>query len=115
MSETEVREALAEAASAVDGVNVTPWYRQTNKAGQGYVRLDTVNYPNATGGVVTWQVCVLLPQDIATAEKWLAEKAFAVANAVNDHMRVRSYQPVQLLTDGGALPAVVIEGTREQE
>ena len=110
-----VRQAIAEAATTVDGINVTPYFRQTTKAGEGMVRHDRTAYPNRFGGVVTWQVLVLLPQDIAAAEKYLEDKAPALLEAVSDHLVITSMAPQQLALDTGQVPCVVIEGHREEE
>lgn len=111
----EVRDKIATAASAVVGVNVTPYFRQVTKPGQGMVRMDRINYPNAFGGVVTWQVVVLLPQDIAQAERWLDENGSVLRAAVAEELVVQSMTPQQLALDTGTVPAVVIEGQREEE
>ncbi|WP_036517077.1 hypothetical protein [Nocardioides sp. J54] len=110
-----VREALAAAANTVDGVNVTPYYRQATGVGEGLVRYDRTDYPNAFGGLVTWWVVVVLPQDMRAAEEWLDENGAALREAVAEELIVRSMYPQQLaLTDGSAVLAVVIEGQREE-
>jgi hypothetical protein len=113
MSES-VREEITSAANKVDGVNVTPYFRQVTRPGQGMVRKGRVDYPNTFGGVVTWQVWILLPQDLASAEKWLDETGAALTAAVSEAMVVRSLTPI-IAPDLGSLPAVVIEGTREED
>lgn len=110
-----VREAISAAANTVAGVNVTPYFRQVTKPGQGMVRRDRTDYPNPFGGLVTWQVFVLLPQDIAQAEKWLDENGSVLRAAVAEELIVRSMTPQQLALDSGAVPVVVIEGQREEE
>lgn len=111
-----VREALATAANTVDGVNVTPYYRQATTPGQGMVRFDRTDYPNPFGGLTTWWVVVVLPQDMGAAEKWLDKNGSALRGAVAEELAVRSMYPQQLaLTDGSAVLAVVIEGQREEE
>jgi hypothetical protein len=110
----EVRRAIADAASSVTGIDVSPYFRQTTKAGSGMVRLDRTEYPNKLAGVVTWQVIVLLPQDIATAEKWLDANGSALREAVGTELQVRSLTPQQLAIDTGTVPCVVLEGLREE-
>lgn len=114
MSSDETRQAIAEAASAVGGVDVNPYFKQVTKPGSGMVRLERIDYPNRLGGVVTWQVIVLLPKDIATAEKWLDANGSALREAVGKELLVRSMTPQQLALDSGTLPCVVIEGQREE-
>lgn len=108
-----MREAIAAAASTVDGVDVSPYFRQATRPGSGMVRRDRSDYPSRIGGATTWQVLVLLPQDIATAERWLDANAAALRKAVGTELDVRSVTPQQLAIDTGTVPAVVIEGTRE--
>lgn len=115
MSALGVRTAIATAASTVAGVSVSTHFKQTAKSGDGMVRLERINYPNPFGGVVTWQVLVILPQDLATAEKWLDEKLPLLVEAVGNELVVQSATPQQLALDTGNVPCVVIEGFREEE
>lgn len=110
-----VRETLAAAASTVDGITVTPYFRQTTAAGQGLVRLDHTDYPNSLGGLDTWQVCIFLPSDSAAAEKFLEAKKPALRDALAAAMIVRRITPGQLALDTGTVPVVIIEGQREEE
>lgn len=110
-----VREDLAAAASSVEGISVQPYFNQTTKAGSGMVRMDRTDYPNVFGGIVTWQILVMLPQDIAQAEKYLEAKAPALVAALSEHMVVRTVAPQQIQIEGAQiLPALVISGTREE-
>ena len=116
MSNNEVRQALADAASSLDGINVTPYFRQTTKPGEGMVRLDRMNRAaNGFGFMCTWQVIVLLPQDIATAEKYLDQRISDLVEAVSEELVVTSVAPQQLTLDTGTVPCIFIEGNREQE
>ena len=111
-----VRQAIATAANTVAGVKVTPYYRQVTEPGQGMVRFDRTDYPNTFGGLTTWWVIVVLPQDLEAAERWLDENGSALRGAVAEELAVRSMYPQQLaLTDGSAVLAVVIEGQREED
>lgn len=110
-----VREELATAASTVDGIKVNPYYLQTTKAGTGMVRLDRIDYPDVFGGLVTWHVLVVLPGDIAQAEKYLEDKGPALVAALSEHMAVRTVTPQQIQIEGAQIvPVVVIAGTREE-
>lgn len=111
----EIREAIAAAASTVEGVNVSPWYRQSVKAGDGCVRYDRTNYPDPFGGLVTWQVVITLPSDLAAAEKWIAAHGSDLRTAVSEELMVRSMTAVQLAIDSGTVPSIVIEGQRAEE
>lgn len=110
----ETRQALSEAASTVEGVSVSPYFRQVTKPGSGMVRRDSTDYPNTFGGVITWQVLVFLPQDMAAAEKFVDEKVPALVAALSPEMRVTTVTPQQLALDSGAVPIVLISGQREE-
>lgn len=115
-----IRTALAAAASTVDGVHVTAYYRQVPKtAGQGMVRLDRTTYPDPFGGITTWQVLVALPQDEATAEKWLEAHQDDLYDAVSEELMIRTVIPKELIQRVGSenvsVPVVVIEGERGPE
>lgn len=112
-----VRQALADAASTVTGIDVAPYFRQTTKPGAGMVRHDRTTYPQGTnfGGLVVWQVVVMLPQDLAAAEKFMDEHVPQLVAAVSSEMRVTDVIPQQLALDTGAVPIVLIQGNREEE
>lgn len=110
-----VREDIAAAASAVEGVDVSPYFRQTTRIGQGLVRLDRTDYPNPLGGIDTWQVVIFLPSDLTAAEKWLESKRGALRDQLGAVMIVRRITPGQLALDSGTVPVVFIEGQREEE
>lgn len=112
---TQVREAIAAAASTVDGISVTPYFRQVTKPNQGFVRRSRTDYPNTFGGVVTWAVVVVMPAaTVEDTERWLDENGPALVAAVEGEMTVTSMVPF-IATDAGNAPYVVIEGTREEE
>ncbi|MGC4940948.1 hypothetical protein [Kribbella sp. DT2] len=112
MSEA-VRTELADAVSAIDGISIAPYFRQATKAGSGFVRLDRIEYPNTFGGEAYWQVYIVLPADIATAEKRADELTPLLYNALADHLVVTSIQPQSLALDSGALPVLTVTGHRE--
>lgn len=113
---SEVRQKLADAASRVDGVNVTPYFRQTTKPGQGMVRLDRMTRSaNGFGFMNTWQIIILLPADIAAAERWLENNTSDLVHEIEQELILLSVTPQQLALDSGTIPVVIIEGNREQE
>jgi hypothetical protein len=110
------RTALAEAASTVDGITCHPYFVQSTQPGHATIRLDRTEYPNRFGGVDHWNVVVILPQDQASAEKFIEAHVPAIVAAVGREMAVKTVQPQQLKLDGvGILPCVFINGHREQE
>lgn len=113
------RTALADAASSVDGVNVTPYFRGTAEQGEGMVRLEQIAYPDNLGGLVTWQVIVMISQDPAIAEKWVAAHLDQLVEALAEEMTILTAAPRQIqIPQPGSnvlllLPCLVVEGLRE--
>lgn len=108
-----IRQAIASAVNTVEGINCTPYFRQTTKTGDAMVRLDRKRRDDSGFGyIATWQVVVILPQDIATAEKYLDEKVDALVSALSEEVVVTTVTPQQLALDTGAVPCVFIEGNR---
>lgn len=109
------RDDLAAAVTAVPGVkNCTPFHRQTTNVGEAMIRLDRrVRADNGFGFMNTWQVCVILPQILAQAEKWVEDNGDALIEAASDHLVVLSLTPGQLPVGSTLVPAVVLEGARE--
>jgi len=113
---SNVREALAAAANTVDGVKVSPRFRQYARPGDGSVRMaGLVRDAKGFGWIATWQVWVLAHEDLSAAEKWMDERAVELAEVLSEHMVVASVAPQQLNVGGKTIACVVIEGTREQE
>lgn len=110
----ESREAIAAAMSAVDGVNCTPYFRQSLKPGDACVRFGTsVRAQNGFGFVNTWEVWLALHQDIATGEKWLDDHLPSLLAALDPELVVTSVTPAELLLGGTSTNGVIIAGARE--
>lgn len=113
MSNAEARTAIAAALSVVDGIKCTPNFRQTTKPGDAMVRLERMTRDESGFSYMnTWQVLVILPQDIATAEKYLDTRVDSLVTAVSEELVVTSVTPQQLSIDTGLVPVVVVEGNR---
>lgn len=107
------RQAIADAASTVAGVKVSPRYKQLTKNGDGSVRLaNLVRSSDGFGFIATYQVMVKVDQDVAAAETWIDGKADALVDALASQLVVTRIEPVELVMDTGRVPAVLIEGTR---
>ncbi|HEY0696448.1 MAG TPA: hypothetical protein VGD43_01390 [Micromonospora sp.] len=110
-----VRQDLADAVTTVDGVKCTPYYVSHSKPGAAFVRLDRIEYPNRFGGVAHWNVVLILPQDLADAERFLEAKHPLIKAAVEEHLVVTSITPQQLQVGTGApIPCAFINGHREE-
>lgn len=112
-----VRQVLADAVTAVDGLVCTPFFAGQIGAGTAFVKDGGIRYPNKFGGVQTWSVVIGLPQDLATAEAYMARKVPAVVRALLPHMQVTESTGVQQLDIPGIginLTATVT-GLRETE
>lgn len=108
------RDEIAAAANAVAAVTVTEFYRQHSKPGNGWIRRDRTDYPNKFGGLVTWQVLIVLPQNLADAEKWIEDNQLALVTALREALIIRSAQPAELVVNSGTVPVLIIEGQREE-
>lgn len=113
----EARTAIAAAASTVTGVKCTPYYRQSLKPGDACVRLLVrTKAVNGFGFVDTWQVWLALPQDVATAEKWLDEHGAALLEALKPEFigGIQTVTPAELvLGTGASTNGVIYQGARE--
>jgi len=111
-----IRTAIAMAVESVAGIKCSPYFQQTTTPGSGMVRLDRIEYPNRFGGVAFWQVLILLPQELAPAEKYMEGKVPELYEALAPELAVTSISPREIvLNDGVRLPCLVIEGHREEE
>lgn len=117
MSIADARAEIATAASTVDGVTVSPRFRQVSKAGQGFIKLDRVEYPDriarTNGGVGYFVVWVVLPADVATAEERAEELEPLLRNAIGRAWSIDTAQQAELQLDSGALPVLQLTGHRE--
>lgn len=113
------RQAIADAASTLDVIDVTPTYRQSTKVGTGFVRLaQVVLAENELDYIGTFDVHIHAPQDLAEAEKWIATHEAAIVTALSTAMHVQSWEPQSVVyPDATNLNDLVITGTRaiEQE
>lgn len=108
------RDDLATAISTVDGVTCTPYRRQTTNPGEAMVRMDRrTRSENGFGYMNTWQVAVILPQNVETAERWVEDHGDELIDAAEPHLTVLSLVIGQLPVDNSLVPAVVLEGVRE--
>lgn len=111
-----MRQAIADAATGVEGITCHPYFVQSTSPGSAMVRLDRIAYPNPFGGVCHWNVVVMLPQDQAAAEAYIDTKVPLIRAAILPQLVVTEVQQQQLKIDGlGILPCVFINGHREQE
>lgn len=112
----EVRQELADAVNGVNGITCSPYYRQATSPGSAFVRRDHTSYPNRLGGIVTWQIVVMLPQDLVGAEKKTDELTPLLRAAIGRSLSVTSIgQREFAFPEGTTLPCLFIEGHRESE
>jgi hypothetical protein len=92
---------------------VSAHYQPISRVGEGCVRLDRIEFPNGLAGRAFWQVFIVMPNDVASAERWLDFNLSQLYEAARSVMTVTSIRAVELTHDAAAVPAVCIEGTRE--
>lgn len=111
-----VRQEIADAANAIEGVNVHPYYRQGGHAGSGNIQITRIDFPNIFGGVVTWEVVILLPVDIASAQKRAEELIPLLWPALSEVIAVDSITFGTTSQDNrSGQPALVAAGHRAME
>lgn len=116
MSDVQAREAIAAAANTVEGVNISPWYRQSTKAGDGFVSLSRSERDSSGFGFMNkWEVLVALPQDLRDAEKRFAALVDGLVEAVAAEIVVTAFYPSNLSLDTALVPCFVIEGSRARD
>lgn len=108
------RTDIAAAASLVAGVNVSAYYRQSLKSGDGFVKLASrARGDNGFGWVDTWEVWLAVPQDVVAAEKWIEANLQDLIDELDDELVVTNAAPAELVLPGGAINGLIIAGTRE--
>lgn len=110
-----VRQALAAAASTVEGVTGHPYFVVTTQPGSVLVRLDRTEYPNRFGGVCYWSLVLVLPQDLAASEQYLEAKGPALREAVAGELVVTTIAPQLIDFGAGSVPCAVFTGHREED
>lgn len=110
------RSELATAAATVHGVTAHEYVVGDTSPGTVFPRLDRIEYPNAFGGVAHWNVCLVLPQDLAEAEKYVEQMLPQLKAALDPHIVITAVQMQRLQLDGaGVLPVAFINGHREAD
>lgn len=114
-----VRALIADAVNSHLGEKrVTPYYRQSTTPGWGWVSLAVRNRDaSGFGFMSTWEIRVVLSQEIAKAEAWIDEHTDALVEALEEHpaaLIVTSLTPAVLNLDTKTtINALIIEGVRE--
>lgn len=113
MSLTIDRAEIATAASTVSGVNVSPYFRAVTKAGQGFIKLDRIVYPNRFGGIAYYVMFIIIKADIAAAEKEFESLEPLLHEALKHEWVLDASNPADLALDQGSLPVLQLNGHRE--
>lgn len=110
------RAEIAAAAGSVEGITGHEYVVGATDPGTVYPRLDRIEYPNAFGGVAHWSVVLVLPQDLAQAERYVEDKLPALKEALDPHIVITAVLLQRLQLDGvGVLPVAFINGHREAD
>lgn len=111
-----VREDIAAAASSVEGVSVSPYFRQVVKPGEGMVRLARRSRDDSGLGFIdTWQVWIAGSQDVAITEKSIEQMMPALITSLSEVMVITTITPSELVFQNITVPGVIYEGAREGE
>lgn len=114
MSE-EVREEISAAVNTVAGISCSPYYVQSVGAGEASVRYGQTEHPDRFGGIVTWEVVLGLPQDVADAERLIDKHSKAIKDALRPVLVVRRSYAARSTFGTTQTNVLVIEGTREED
>lgn len=107
-----IREDLATAATITGLTNVTEYYRQSLRPGDGFVRMgQRRRAANGFGFVQDWEVWLALPADPATAEKWLDDHLTEITEAVSGVIVVTTATPSELILGQDSANGVVLAGS----
>lgn len=110
------RDELADALTATGVARVSPYYRQSMRPGDGCIRWGgSARDDSGLGVIVTWQAWIALPQDTATAEKWLDQHLPDLIAALNTEATVTNAEPAELVLGTNAINGLIIEAARPQE
>lgn len=112
----EDRQVLAAAANTVSGLNVSEYYRQSFKAGDGAVQIVSGTVPSKFDRMNTWRVYVAISQDVKTAEKWIDAHIKELIDALWPVLVITTWAPQELVTESGlSINGLYIEGNRAQD
>lgn len=113
MTDPAARAELAAALTQVDGLNVTPYYRQVTKPGEGIIKLAGLTAAtNGFGFVTRWQAWICVPQDRAAAEKWIEAHHDPIVAALKRLWTPTVVVPIDLQFDTTVVNGVIYEGIR---
>lgn len=107
------REDIAAALSAVEGISVTPGFRESTKVGDGWITLGKMT-PQDFGYIKEWRVTIVIPNERTAAEVWMDANLEVIADAVKRQLEVTQVTPAEipLKETGTTVYAIVIQGVR---
>lgn len=113
MTNADTRAAIAAAANTVTGINCKPYFRQSTKPGDACVRLAAhARSENGYGFMDTWQVWLVLPQDLLTGEKYLDDHMDTIAAALSAELVITTVTPADLVFGTNPVNGAIFEGVR---
>jgi hypothetical protein len=116
MSAATVRAELAAAANTIEGLQVSPTYRQSHNSGDGVVMMQRANFPNQFGGIAYWVIQVLLPVDLKKAQELGDDLVMSLPAALSEVLTVTDVTFAQALIDNSpARPCIEVVGYRSLE
>lgn len=106
------REDIATAMNATGLVKVKPYYRQSLRPFDGFVKWNGQDQGSERIGYVNrWQVWIALPQDVVAAEKWLEQNLSTLVEALDTEVIVTSATPAELVLGDNSVNGLIIEGS----
>lgn len=109
------RDDIAAAASSVEGVECSPFYRPATEPGAAWVERTRTVYTEGMhpsyGALPFWRVTVVMPSDVVAAEEWIETYQQTLVEALSDAMAVTVATPETVqLVDNPALKVLTIDG-----
>lgn len=106
------RAEIAAAAATVEGIHAHNYVCQDTTPGTVWPRIERTDWPNRLGDVTTWNVVLILPQDLADGERYIeSDTVTALVTALRKVIEVTSTEPTRLQLDGvGTVNTLFING-----
>lgn len=109
----QIRQDIANAFVFVSAVTVSAGYVQTLAPYSGLVKWNgRARDDTGLGFIDTWQVWVALPQDVFTAEQWIADHLDELIEAVSTELLVTNCTLAELVLGASTTNGLIIEGAR---
>ena len=103
------RQDVANAATIAGITNITPYYRQSLKVGDGFVRLASLSRDDSGFGWVSkWEIWIATPTEFVAAETWIDTNLIQVLDAINTVALAAEATPTELIMGTNSVNGIII-------